>query len=91
MIKGVNRQIIEVTDTGNIYYERAILFVRPEYRSSSYEKLNSEASDLVKKYKAPSAINSGKMIFSHILRLLISAGIGSILTIILLSLFEVRL
>lgn len=31
MIKGINRAIIEVTDTGNIYYERALLVLRPEY------------------------------------------------------------
>ena len=29
MIKGVNRQIIEVLDTGNEYFERALLVVRP--------------------------------------------------------------
>lgn len=29
MIKGVNRQIIEVMDTGNPYFERALLVVRP--------------------------------------------------------------
>ena len=29
MIKGVNRQIIEVMDTGNQYFERALLVVRP--------------------------------------------------------------
>lgn len=28
MIKGVNRQIIEVMDTGNPYFERALLVVR---------------------------------------------------------------
>ena len=31
MIKGVNRQIIEVMDTGNQYFERALLVVRPGY------------------------------------------------------------
>lgn len=31
MIKGVNRQIIEVMDTGNPYFERALLVVRPGY------------------------------------------------------------
>ena len=32
MIKGINRQVIEVTETGNAYFERALLVVRPSYR-----------------------------------------------------------
>lgn len=32
MIKGINRQVIEVTETGNPYFERALLVVRPSYR-----------------------------------------------------------
>ena len=30
MLKGVNKQIIEVTDTGNQYIRKAILFIDPE-------------------------------------------------------------
>lgn len=30
MLKGVNKQIIEITDTGNLYIQKAILFVDPE-------------------------------------------------------------
>ena len=29
MLRGVNRQIIEVNDIENPYFERAILFVKP--------------------------------------------------------------
>ena len=29
MVKGVNRQIIEINDTGNKYIEKALLFVTP--------------------------------------------------------------
>ena len=32
MLKGVNKQIIEITDTGNLYIQKAILFVDPEKR-----------------------------------------------------------
>ena len=34
MIKGINRQVIEIMDTGNLYYERALLVVRPEFAST---------------------------------------------------------
>ena len=30
MIKGINRSIIEVLDTGSVYYERAWLVIKPE-------------------------------------------------------------
>ena len=31
MIRGINRQIIEVNDTENDYFERALFFVSPDY------------------------------------------------------------
>ena len=42
MIKGVNRQIIEVTDTGNEYFERALLIVRPRFSDMPYGRLYDE-------------------------------------------------
>lgn len=29
MLKGINKQVIEVVDTGSVYFERAILIVNP--------------------------------------------------------------
>ena len=43
MIKGINRTIIEVTDTGNIYYERALLVLKPEYTDVNRSLLEKEA------------------------------------------------
>ncbi len=43
MIRGVNRQIIEVNDTQNEYFERAIFFVRPECSDENQRKLHSQA------------------------------------------------
>ena len=31
MIRGINKQIIEVLDTGNTYYEKAYLIIKPEF------------------------------------------------------------
>ena len=47
MIKGVNRQFIEVCDTGSKYFERALLVVKPEFAISSHEKLKSEAKRML--------------------------------------------
>lgn len=48
MIKGVNRQIIEVTDTGNTYFERAWLVVRPSCCDDDGDMLREEANRLLK-------------------------------------------
>ena len=35
MIKGVNRQVVEVSDTGSEYFERILFIVKPEYATVS--------------------------------------------------------
>lgn len=44
MIKGVNRQVVEVRETGCDYFERIIFFVKPEYTSLSEGKIRERAS-----------------------------------------------
>ena len=46
MIKGVNRQMIEVTHTGSPYFERAFLVVRGD-ATTDEEKLNCMAQKVV--------------------------------------------
>lgn len=48
MIKGVNRQMIEVTDTGNQYFERALLVVRPTCSEYEDDLLREEAHRLLR-------------------------------------------
>lgn len=47
MIRGVNRQIIEINNTGNPYFERALLFVKPEYAAAQEGRLRAEADRLI--------------------------------------------
>ena len=44
MMKGVNRQVVEVRETGCDYFERIIFFVKPEYASLSEGKIRERAS-----------------------------------------------
>ncbi len=46
MIKGVNKQILEVTNTENPYFEKIIFFVKPEYKNEDRKKLQKEAESL---------------------------------------------
>ena len=43
MIKGVNRQVVEVRETQCEYFERILFFVKPEYASMSEGKLRDRA------------------------------------------------
>lgn len=60
MVKGVNKQIIEINDTGNSYFEKVLLFVAPGKSDKTAEKLKSEAKsyllNLSSEYKTTGGI-----------------------------------
>lgn len=43
MIKGVNKQVLEIAETGNGFFEKAIFFVKPEYSGMSEGRLRESA------------------------------------------------
>lgn len=47
MIKGVNRAVIEVNDTGNEYFEKAIFFIRSSHTEDSQKNLEKEAKKYI--------------------------------------------
>ena len=47
MIRGINHQIIEVQETENLCFERALLFVRPQCAELDERKLQGEAEQFV--------------------------------------------
>lgn len=47
MLKGVNKQIIEINDIENEYFYKAILFVRPESSPRPHEYLNKRANEYI--------------------------------------------
>ncbi len=47
MIKGISRQIVEVTNTANPYFERAFLVVRQRCEEASPALLSTEANRVV--------------------------------------------
>lgn len=60
MIKGVNKQILEVTNTDNPYFERIIFFVKPEYKNEDRALLEREAQTISKRAKKPPRIRRSK-------------------------------
>lgn len=47
MIKGINKNVIEVIGVESEYYEKAILFIKPQYREARGEMLEIEAKRLL--------------------------------------------
>ncbi len=57
MIKGVNHTIIEVSNPCNQYFERALLFVRPQAEQMKPQQLQKEADFFVEIMGNPPAHN----------------------------------
>lgn len=53
MIRGINRSIIEINETENMYFEKVIVFVRPEYGKVSQSQLKKAAAKMVSNMSAP--------------------------------------
>ncbi len=47
MLRGINRSIIEINETENKYFERVLIFVRPEFGALPAAHLEREASRMV--------------------------------------------
>lgn len=60
MIKGVNKQILEVTNTENPYFEKIIFFIKPEHKTTDRKKLKKEAEALAAVTQKPPKIKIQK-------------------------------
>ena len=87
MIKGINRQIIEVSDTGNTYYERVWLIVKPQYTHIHSALLEKEAKKVLKDMGEPSSVKPRRNIGFWAMRLGLAALMGSAVTIFMQVLF----
>lgn len=87
MVKGINRQVLELNDTGSRYFEKAFFFVKPEY---------SRESESVLRQSALRAVNDGlgvpksrrqkiKSKVALFAELLISAGAGAVITVLIIK------
>lgn len=80
MIKGISRQIIEVVDTGNEYYDRALLILKPEYAEEERAVLEDEARKVLKDMGIPSLMHRRHRFMYWLLRLGTAAVAGAGIT-----------
>ena len=87
MIKGVNKYVIEVSETGNVYYDKALLFVKPEYTDIECAILEKEAKKVLKNMDTVSSVKHHKKIFFGIILLISAVLIGLLFSIIFMNIF----
>ena len=85
MIKGINHQVIEVTQTDNRYYERAFLVLKPEYASAQRDLLEKEARKMLEQMDTVSCVKSKRVFKNIIAPSIISCAIGAICSALILS------
>ena len=85
MLRGVNKSIIEVLETENQYFEKAILFVRPGHSEGDEGVLKTKAREYLAgiNYK-PSAGRLKKPLVYSALKLGSAAALGATAATILL-------
>lgn len=87
MIKGVNKQILEVTNTENPYFEKIIFFVKPEYKNEDSKKLQREAEALATAaQKPPRAKRNKRQIIRAVTSSLLFTSAGIALSFIISTL-----
>ena len=54
MVKGVNKSVIEINQTGSKYFSKIILYVSPGFNENSASKLADEAEKIVRELSSVS-------------------------------------
>jgi len=78
MIKGVSRQIIEVNATHNVYFERALLVVRPNCEQLGHKRLQTEADRFAAKLGSYAGLrrNRRRRWFARAFCVVVGAAVG---------------
>jgi hypothetical protein len=84
MIKGINHSVIEIKDTGSVFFERALLFVRPEKQGENPAHLEASARGLLRKATLRRNILLQKALLTKILGYILALALGAGITALLL-------
>ncbi len=68
MIKGINRQVVEVKETGCEYFEKIMFFVKPEYAGISEGKIRDRAGIIAGNACSAPATKIKSNTFSQVLK-----------------------
>ena len=79
MIKGINRQVVEVRETDSEYFERILFFVKPEYASVSEGKIRERASLIANKGQKPPVTRLSEGKYNDLLKGIFCLAVGVII------------
>lgn len=82
MVKGVNRNVIEINDTGSELFERAILFVKPERRALEHSQLETGARSFLRGVRIPRRILPRPSRLKKAAGYFAALGVGAALTLL---------
>lgn len=85
MIKGVNRQVVEVNETQCEYFEKIMFFVKPEYASVSEGKIRERAGMIADSSSMPPPTKLKRNKYFEVIKLVFSALCGAAAAIIILK------
>lgn len=85
MIKGVNKQVLEINETQNGFFEKAIFFVKPEYigmgegrlRESARKEIENAGKPPMKNYKYSSNRIKNLLTFAGVFIIGVIVGVGA--------------
>ena len=86
MIKGVNKQVLEISETQNGFFEKAIFFVKPEYsgmsegrlRESAKKEMENAGKPPVRESKKERVKNAGKIMGVFVLGVVIGISAATL-------------
>lgn len=87
MVKGVNRQVIEIHETGCECFEKALLFVRPEFSGKNEKHLKGKALKSIQGFTPVPKTRKQKLKSRFVLvaELVASAGAGAVITAVFIK------
>ena len=60
-MRGVNKLIVEIKDTDSEYFDRAILFLKPEKLGTEQSELNESAERLLERVRSGAPVSRGRV------------------------------
>ena len=84
MIRGVNKQIIEISETGDKSFERAILFVRPDCQQLGTETLRGRALGYLSQLRLRPWFYGRGSLLRTLAQLALGAMAGAVVTAVML-------
>ena len=84
-MRGINRYVIEMNDPENKYFDKVVLYVKPEFSEKNSSKLKSEGKKIIYKTEFENNVNRPAKI--SVITLILSALVGAAISLSIYLIF----